>query len=89
MALSVRSVTGKTFRRAGLAFSSTPVIVEDDVLAKPVEDRPSSYPPKTTVQDALMAEPNLACTPVEGETTPSEGKTTPSENGEVKPKARK
>lgn len=53
MGLSVRTVHGKTFRRAGLEFGPEPTIVADDVL-----DAKTDGP---TVRERLLAEPMLAC----------------------------
>lgn len=70
MSLEVRTVNGRPFRRAGIAFGKDPVIVADNDLSKKLG--PPSYPKGATVESVLMAEPNLVCRPV---------KDKPSENG--------
>ena len=79
MSLSVRSVTGGTFRRAGLSFSDAPTIVSEEKLNTKLG--PPSYRAGTTVRDVLMAEKKLACTPVE-----DKREAEPSKNGEAKKK---
>lgn len=63
MPLSVRTVHGKKFRRAGMEFAPTPIVVDDETLAK-VHIQGGKRSPEVTVRAALQADAMLVCTDV-------------------------
>lgn len=60
MALKIRTVSGNTFRRCGIAFGKEPTVVDDETLAKKF-DTPAVTRKSRAVREILKAEPMLVC----------------------------
>jgi hypothetical protein len=63
MALEVRTVNGKRFTRAGIAFGRDPVIVPDSKLREKLG--PPNYAKGDTIESVLSREEALICRPIQ------------------------